>query len=62
MELKVKKHGRDYDTIEVKRPIKIVLSNGEEFEIFEEFNALVLRKIDGHLNIKPEYSNQVSVK
>ncbi len=62
MEIRIKTKGVEYEATETTRSIRIILSTGEEFELSESFEALVVNKTDGSINIKPEYSNQVSLK
>jgi hypothetical protein len=62
MEIRIKKHGVEYESIESKRPIRLILSNGVEYELRESFNSLVVNLCSGSLSIKPEYTNQVSLR
>jgi len=53
---------KDLEILETNIPVRIELSNGEQYKIVESFNELVLTKIEGNISITPQYANQISIK
>lgn len=63
MEVKIKKHGFNFDKINTERPIEIKMSNGVEFRFMENnFGELEVMCIHGRMVIEPSCSNVVYLK
>ena len=42
--------------------IRIQLDNGDEFDLSQDNEGfLIVNKIEGSINIKPQYSNQITI-
>ena len=42
--------------------VTIELSNGTQFRISEEFNQLVIQKVEESMKVCPQYTNQIAVE
>lgn len=61
MEIRIKKHGKEFESFNSNRPVRIVLENGQEFDLSESCGELVVSCVNECLDIKPLCANQISL-